>query len=165
MAEVVGFYGVEGTYGCFSNFYEVPFTFEGEQFKFSEAMIMWQKARLFKDTTMMKEILKAPVPREAKRLGRRVSPYDDRMWEANRGELVVPGLYAKFEQNPEIRRVLLGTGDALIAECAPRDRIWGIGMPTWNPDIYNPNCWKGTNLLGTYLMEVRSQLREAGYTA
>ncbi len=33
-----------------------------------------------------------------------------------------------FKQNPELLEFLLGTGDAILVEAAPRDVIWGIGM-------------------------------------
>lgn len=165
MADVIGFYREYDEYGCFSNFYKAPFEFEGVQFTYSEQMIMWQKAMLFGDTRVAEQILHVLKPVEAKSLGRRVTPYDDAVWTTKRAELVVPGLYAKFEQNSDIRSILLGTGDSILAECAPRDKIWGIGLPVWNPDIFNPQCWRGSNCLGQYLMTVRKQLREAGYSA
>jgi predicted NAD-dependent protein-ADP-ribosyltransferase YbiA (DUF1768 family) len=39
------------------------------------------------------------------------------------------------------------------------DRIWGIGMGGDNPAAGNPAKWKGENLLGFALMEVREKLR------
>ncbi|MEN0050216.1 MAG: NADAR domain-containing protein, partial [Bacteroidota bacterium] len=38
------------------------------------------------------------------------------------------------------------------------DRIWGIGLAADANNIENPDTWKGLNLLGYALMEVRDQL-------
>ena len=46
----------------------------------------------------------------------------------------------------------------MMVEASPRDRIWGIGMGKANPDAENPLRWRGTNLLGFALTEVRDQL-------
>ena len=73
-------------------------------------------------------------------------------------DIVVAGNLAKFEQNVALERYLLGTGDAVLVEASPRDRIWGIGMGASNPDAQNPERWRGGNLLGFALMEVRARL-------
>ena len=67
---------------------------------------------------------------------------------------------AKFSQNPELWEVLKATGNRILVEASPRDRIWGIGMGKSNPEAENPFQWKGTNLLGFALTEVRDLLRE-----
>jgi predicted NAD-dependent protein-ADP-ribosyltransferase YbiA (DUF1768 family) len=47
----------------------------------------------------------------------------------------------------------------ILVEASPDDRIWWIGLAADNPNIENPHCWKGSNLLGFALMEVRSILQ------
>ena len=37
--------------------------------------------------------------------------------------------------------------------------IWGIGLTQDNADANNPNLWKGLNLLGVALMQVRNGTR------
>ena len=37
--------------------------------------------------------------------------------------------------------------------------IWGIGLSVNNEKVYNPNLWRGQNLLGCAFMEVRDDLR------
>ena len=46
-----------------------------------------------------------------------------------------------------------------MAECAVRDRIWGIGLAMHDPERLNVAQWKGQNLLGYTLMLVRDKLR------
>ena len=67
-------------------------------------------------------------------------------------------MLAKFSQNAELRENLINTGDAFIAECAVKDKIWGIGLFMKDENRYNQNMWKQQNLLGYALMMVRKQL-------
>ena len=71
---------------------------------------------------------------------------------------VYEGLKAKFSQNAELKRQLVDTGDAVLAECAVRDQIWGIGLSMGDPNRFERSKWKGNNLLGYALMLVREQL-------
>ena len=45
----------------------------------------------------------------------------------------------KFERCGGLRDILLGTGDRLIAEASPTDRIWGIGKCTAVPFAFAPS--------------------------
>ena len=47
-----------------------------------------------------------------------------------------------------------------MAECSPYDKKWGIGIDIGNPDRLNIAKWKGQNLLGKILMDVREELRQ-----
>ena len=94
-----------------------------------------------------------------KDLGRLVSGYDDHIWNGVRQIVIYEGLLAKFSQNEELREKLLATGDAVLAECAVKDRIWGIGLSMTDPDRHNTAKWKGQNLLGYALMMVRKALK------
>ncbi len=74
---------------------------------------------------------------------------------------MVEGNKAKFGQNPSIREFLLSTGDALIAEASPYDGIWGICLDRETAMKGTVEQWKGENLLGCALMEVRDWLRDS----
>ena len=76
------------------------------------------------------------------------------------GKIVVyEGLIAKFSQNDELRKRLIDTGDSTLAECAVKDKIWGIGLSMTDPDRMDIAKWRGQNLLGYALMMVRSRLQ------
>jgi hypothetical protein len=68
------------------------------------------------------------------------------------------GNLAKFGQNPELWRFLLDTVDQVLVEASPEDRIWGIGLAQDDPRAADPTRWRGLNLLGFVLMEVRDAL-------
>lgn len=149
---------------CLSQWYAAPFTVDGVRYATAEHFMMAGKARLFGDAEMLAEILAAPDPGKAKSLGRKVSGFDGARWEAARFDLVVAGNLAKFEQNPALRSFLMSTGERVLVEASPYDRIWGIGLSASDPRATDPREWLGENLLGFALMQVRRQLRGSGLT-
>ena len=152
--------GNEITKSCFSQWYESPFEVEGVVYKTAEHWMMAKKAELFGDTEILEKIIQSKTPAEAKKLGRKVKNFDNDVWNENRCEIVVEGNRHKFTQNPEFKEFLLNTGSRILVEASPVDAIWGIGMAKDHKDIYNPSAWKGENLLGFALMEVRDLLNE-----
>ena len=72
--------------------------------------------------------------------------------------IVYEGLLAKFGQNEGLKEKLKETGDAVLAECAVKDRIWGIGLSMTDENRFRRDKWKGQNLLGYALMLARMKL-------
>ena len=155
---VIGFWKAKDEYGEFCNWYGAKFVYEGIEFKNTEQAFMYLKAKLFNDTKIMEQILKNSNPRICKNLGRAVKPFDSNVFDNHKYQFMVEVLYAKFSQNEHLKEKLINTGDALLVEASPLDKIWGIGMSIEHPDFNDPTKWKGTNLLGKALMEVRAQL-------
>lgn len=143
---------------CFSQWYPHEFEIDGQRYPTAEHYMMAEKARLFGDSEHLEEILVATSPGAAKALGRKVRGFDQARWGEARSEIVVRGNLAKFGQNEALRAHLLKTGDQILVEAAPRDRIWGIGLGAKNPRAENPHEWRGLNLLGFALMQVRATL-------
>jgi ribA/ribD-fused uncharacterized protein len=143
---------------CFSQWYPAPFTVEGDTYATAEHYMMAEKARLFGDEATRALILQATHPDQAKKLGRRVQNFDETRWNAVRFEVVVRGNVAKFSQHPELRQYLMQTAPRVLVEASPVDAIWGIGLAQDHPKAANPGEWRGLNLLGFALMEVRDQL-------
>ncbi|WP_298313109.1 NADAR family protein [uncultured Aquimarina sp.] len=143
---------------CFSQWWNQSFEVEGVVYKTAEHWMMAEKARLFEDIEILKEIIDCNQPMEAKQLGRKVRNFDPKVWDAHKYEIVKQGNYHKFSQHEEQKQFLLNTKKRIIVEASPRDRIWGIGMGQANEKAQNPNLWRGQNLLGFALMEVRDML-------
>lgn len=101
----------------------------------------------------------AKTPKEIKKLGREVSNFDQAVWNKNKLEIVIKANYNKFTQNSELLKQLLATGDRVLVEASPWDRIWGVGLGADDPDVYDRDKWKGQNLLGQALMTVRDLVR------
>ncbi|SDP89555.1 hypothetical protein SAMN04487905_11231 [Actinopolyspora xinjiangensis] len=148
--------------GCLSQWWPAPFIAHDRVFATAEHYMMWRKARLFGDEEMAEQILAAEHPHRAKTLGREVRGFDQRQWERERFAAVVTGNVAKFAQHEEPRRFLRDTGDRVLVEASPRDKVWGIGLAADDPAADDPERWPGLNLLGFALMEVRETLREHG---
>jgi ribA/ribD-fused uncharacterized protein len=143
---------------CLSQWYAQGFDYKGEYFATAEHWMMAAKARLFGDEINRKAILAIDSPREAKLLGRQVKGFVATQWEKAAFDIVYKGNLIKFSQNEAVSQFLRSTGNTIIVEASPHDRIWGIGMDEHNPKAINPLQWDGTNLLGLALMKVRSQL-------
>ena len=145
---------------CFSQWYEIDFEVDGHRYNCAEQYMMAQKALVFKDYEILGKILNSTDPAQIKQLGREVKDFDPEIWNERKFAIVVKGNLAKFSQNEELKKFLLSTGDKIIVEASPYDQIWGIGLKDSAPGIENPKNWKGQNLLGFALMEVRDILRQ-----
>lgn len=143
----------------FSNFTKCRFTVDGTEFNCGEQWIMYAKANLFNDLNVGQQILRTAAPAAIKKLGRQVKNFDEEIWKANRVSLVKKGLLEKFRQNKIARDMLLGTGEEIIVEASPTDKIWGVSLGMNNPNVHDMSKWKGLNLLGRVLMEIREELQ------
>lgn len=143
---------------CFSQWYNCRFIADGVEYHTAEQYMMAQKALLFHDEEVLQKIMQADNPAVYKKLGREIRNFDGKQWDEHKYQIVVNGNLAKFSQNQDLLDFLLKTGDRILVEASPYDRIWGIGMAKDAPNIENPFFWKGSNLLGFALMEVREKL-------
>ena len=122
--------------------------------------MMASKARLFGDEEVLSEIMAASTPHDYKKLGKQVSGFVAETWDAVKYDIVVKGNKAKFSQIPVLKEYLLSTGDAILAEASPYDKIWGIGLDREHAEKGSVEQWRGENLLGCALMDVRDWLKE-----
>lgn len=144
-----------------SNFFNLfPIYFDGFKVRTSEHIFMYLKAKRFNDVDMIYKIVNCESPAEAKKFGRKVKNYDDEIWKKERKNAMYHACLAKFSQNIELKNALLLTEDKILVEASPYDRIWGIGIHYADDDCLDPSNWKGLNLLGEVLMEVREILKK-----
>jgi len=123
-----------------------------------EQFMMYRKAICFGDEAVAKNILSTDDASQIKALGRQVKNYDEHIWNGIRQIVVYKGLLAKFLQNEDLKDRLKSTGEAILAECAVKDLIWGVGLSMKDPNRFDKTKWKGQNLLGYTLMMVREYL-------
>jgi ribA/ribD-fused uncharacterized protein len=158
MMKIICFHNPNEDNGYLSNWYLSKFTIDNVTFSSMEQYMMYRKAVCFHDESVAAQILATEDVAEIKALGRVVSNYDESLWNGIRQIVVYEGLLAKFLQNNELKEKIKVTGNAVLAECAVKDRIWGIGLSMKDPDRFDKTKWKGQNLLGYALMMVRESL-------
>ena len=149
--------------GYLSNWHQDhPFVLDGVSFDCAERAMMRDKAERFKDSNIAAQILGLPKnsQRELKRLGQKVKNFDQIVWDATKYEIVKRAVLQKFIQNVDIAHKLLSTGDKMLVEASPYDKIWGIGYTAQQALKVPIDKW-AENLLGKILMEVRTELRLA----
>lgn len=148
MSEPIRFHRTDGLHGYLSNFAASEFTLDGSNWPTVEHYFQAMKFEGTAHQKRITEIRNAPTPRQAADMGRRTASLRDD-WEDTKEDVMRRALWAKFEQNDDLRKRLLATGDTDLVEHTTRDSYWGDG-----------GTGTGRNRLGHLLMEVRAMLRE-----
>jgi ribA/ribD-fused uncharacterized protein len=146
--------------GIYSQWYPASFSVNGVRYNCAEQYMMAEKAREFNDTAALAKIMATDDPREQKALGRTVKGFDEARWNKIAKEVVYEASMAKFLSDPKLKQKLLDTGDRMIVEASPKDKIWGIGLGEDDPRCLDPKQWKGTNWLGECLMRARESIKQ-----
>lgn len=144
--------------GCLSQWYMSDFIIEGNTYCCAEQYMMAEKALLFGDNEIFREIVREKSPKRIRQLGRLVKNFDPSIWDQHKTDYVRKANHAKFTQHSKLHDFLCSTKDKILVEASPYDRIWGIGMAESNAKCLNPSLWTGLNLLGFTLMEVRDEI-------
>ena len=155
MSEYKFFYG-----GPFSQWFICEFEIDSVTYNCAEQYMMAEKARLFGDKESEAAIMRTGHPREQKALGRRVKGFEREAWDAVSRDTVYRANHAKFTQAHDLENVIRNTGEAILVEASPTDKIWGIGIAEGNPLCNDPANWRGTNWLGEVLTKVRDDILE-----
>lgn len=104
---------------------------------------MYQKAILF-DPSRAQDVLDAPSPAEAQRIGRELRGFDKKKWDQVNDGVVERANYLKFGRDGDgmaLAEVLSTRGKEMV-EASPKDRIWGIGFG-------KEDAWEHRNEWGT----------------
>jgi ribA/ribD-fused uncharacterized protein len=157
MSSIIYFWKPTESNGYLGNWYRSPFTINNIEFINNEQYFMWRKQQLFdpRNLSLEKKILETNNPKIMKDLGRDVGNFNQRVWDKEKYEIMKTGLIQKFSQNANLKELLKKTGNAILVEASPYDTIWGIGL---NEKEAKLKSWRGENLLGKALMEVRKML-------
>ena len=158
-SRAIYFYGHNGLYGYMSNFYPCKFEKEkGIKFNCSEQYLMYMKAILFEpnNNDLHNKIINESNPKVIKSLGRSVKYFNNDIWNENKKQIMINGLRLKFNHNPNIKKKLINTGNKILYEASPYDKIWGIGYSPTDALVVPSNKY-AENLLGKCLMEIRNE--------
>jgi N-glycosidase YbiA len=133
-------------YGCFSNFSAHKFRLENTIWRTTEHY--FQAMKFYPNWDHINAIRAMPSPMQAAKAGRSRARPLRTDWEEVKDDIMRQAVLAKFEQHPEIAKILLETGDEEIIENTTKDHYWGCG-----------STGTGKNMLGIILMETRQILR------
>lgn len=161
MDNTIYFYShVYGDYRSFSQFYpcKIIMTYDGKEIEYnsSEQHHHHQRALLFKDYEKASAIMQSDSPGEQKRLGRLVKDIDKDIWLSQCYDICKRCNIAKFSQHDKMRSLLMSTKGKRLAEASHDNCIWGIGISA--PDSKAKRKWRGQNLLGKVLMDIRDNV-------
>jgi hypothetical protein len=129
----------KGKYRFLSNFYPLEDKTTVEHY--------YQACKTY-DTFWQEAILSAPTPGDAKKMGRLAPLRAD--FEDAKIEIMYSLVFAKFDSNPSLKKMLIETGDAFLEEGNNwNDKFWGVDLKTG----------EGENNLGEILMAVREIIK------
>jgi ribA/ribD-fused uncharacterized protein len=129
-----------------------------------EAAIMLCKAALFQDAVAYQALLHgargraSPSPAECKRIGRSVRGFRADVWDRVILSVAFAAVIAKYWGFGGALNSLPSTRGHILVEASPRDSVWAAGLTEDDPLIYDPRQWRGANVLGWALMELRERL-------
>ena len=138
-----------GNYHVLSNFSPAPVTLDGVQYPTVEHA--YQAAKIL-EPEGREQILAASTPGLARKMGRKLTARPD--WPEVRVEVMRDLVRQKFEDHPDLKNILLATGDAELVEGNTwHDNFWG--------QCRCSRCAadRGLNWLGRLLMATRQRLR------
>lgn len=144
--------------GFLSQWYKCNFTDNTYVFTSAEQYMMAKKASTFNDFKTHDLILKENNPKNCKALGRVITNYNEEVWKNIREDIIFNGNLLKFSQNLHLKNMLITTEKRVLVEASPYDKIYGVGLKETDDAILDERNWRGENLLGKCLMQVREQM-------
>jgi len=145
--------------GNYSQWVPAEFSFHDVDFNTAEQFMMLGKAIVSEDYETANKIMKSDDPSVQKKLGRSVKNFDESKWDLYKYEIVLLGNFLKSTQVNEYAELVPMDSDVdLFVEASPYDKVWGIKMGVSDPDHTDPKKWKGENLLGYVITDIRDLL-------
>lgn len=150
----------EGDNGYLSNWYDSEFEFCGNKFVNTQQYLHYCRFSNFGATEYAKGILEV-TDREVmvSYSLQKVEGFRKSMWDATKYEILKRGTRAKFEQNHDFLKRLIESDNMILAASSAADVSWANGVATNDPECGNVKYWRGQNLLGKILMELRREFK------
>ena len=144
----------------FSNFY--PCTIiadDGERFNCAEQFYQAHKAKFLGDYVTLQHIKAARDGRQAKVAAKPLRLVITPEWDNIKGDILHDVVLSKFSQNAHLAQRLIATGACFMVEANPHDAYFGSGLSIDDPKHKDPTLYRGQNVMGQILEQIRDRLR------
>lgn len=139
-----------------SNFYKVPIVVNNEIYQTAEHKYQADKCEAAGDNDNRDRVLMALTPLDAKRIGDTITESTE--WKRDKEAVMTGIINLKFDQNPDIAKLLIETGDLQLNE-ATSNTFFGIGAMLHSREIPDKS-YRGQNKLGMILMAKRRLINQ-----
>ena len=147
--------GFQGKLAPLSNMYMCPIVVDGRDHKSAEHYIQYTKVMLVNLTELAQAIQDTNCPYAAKSIGGSVHIP---IWDDVGEDVVKQAIRYKYDQNPQLKKILLETGTRTILECTP-DMKWGAAI-SLDSKLFGTGRYPGQNVTGHSLQELRVEYRD-----
>ena len=143
-----------GKYSRLSNLNQCKLLIEGKTWTSVEQYFQFQKATVLGYHDVAASIRATDDSMEAMYLGKNITT-EDTIWPEREEQTMRTALEIKFAM-PRYQLALQKT-DTIVGE-GTFHKVWGIGCSMGHRDAYNPRTWKGKNIMGMLLANIKSSL-------
>ena len=145
----------QSEFAPFSNFYPCPISIGKQPFFCLEQAYQFLHAKILNKPLLATKIFLSRDVRYIKQMGAEMGTSEE--WDNRKFDVMYECLKKKFDQNPDLKALLLKTGDLELIEATP-DRLWGCGA-TLSSNAIRKRNWPGQNKHGHILMTIREEYR------
>ena len=146
----------KGRYSPLSNLFVCCLKDGEKTFHSSEQLYQYRRALDANNIDIAVKVLDAKDSYQAMTIGKQMNTNEQ--WTETKGmEIMRQVVRIKSEQVPEFRNLLTQHADKTFFE-ASSNRVWGIGVDLYSPDIDSSSKWLGKNLLGKVFEQVSHEL-------
>ena len=145
---------------AFSNFYPCTIiAFDGERFNCAEQYYQAQKCKFAGDYHTLQFVKQATNGREAKAATKHLRRQLTSEWDYTKANVLYDIVFLKFTQNADLSQRLINTDDCFMVEANPSDLYFGSGLAIEDSRNNDPTFYRGQNVMGQILEQVRDRLR------
>ncbi|PAV62753.1 hypothetical protein WR25_22979 [Diploscapter pachys] len=142
----------------FSNHYPAKFTLVNHDYHCTEQYYQFMKVHTNERKDLDQKILEESDPKIIKKIADEIEVPDLERWSKLCWKVMLKCNLEKYMTHQNLRVQLFRTLGATLVEASPTDDYWGVGMSIDDPDLANKSTWKGHNMMGQVLMEIRDYL-------
>nr|CAD2180015.1 unnamed protein product [Meloidogyne enterolobii] len=156
---IIPFYSTTKKYSELSNFHLAQIKIDGKSFPSTENYYQFVKATTL--GAQLSDINKicSTTPSSSKSMAQNIEQKATlaqiNLWQSKKITTMQTALLAKFTQHPPLLKLLLDTSDKILVEASKSDAFWGASAS--EETIIKTGNWRGLNILGKMLMEIRKE--------